>query len=287
MRTSTPKIGQAFAEWMVAQNEAEHQAHVAERPADMPPFSFSSVMDCSRKLGYKAAGLEQTDEMDGASLAVTKMGRLLHVDVQSAVEGRWPHARFEVLGVVGDLVWGYVDIDNPDEDEVGEIKSVGAYKFDLANGYFRSPGRGQPARVRPEGGQGPSKSHICQGGFNAVAHGRSKVRIIYLSREAVSVNKAEEMGIGSLDRFWAEWVFTEEEWAPLVTAEVERLTKIRALVDAGMLPGRSMYDDKTGKYSEPDPDKHPLCNYCSQQHRCKLDGPGRVPVALSGTRVAS
>lgn len=287
MRTTTPLIGQAFAEWMVAQNEIEHQAHRDERPDDMPVFGFSAAMDCARKLGYKAAGLEQTDPMDGSSLAVTKMGRLLHVDVQTAVEERWPNARFEVQGVVGDTVWGYVDIDNPDEDEVVEIKSVGAYKFDLSIGLFRSPGRGKPAFMKPAGGEGPSKAHICQAGFNAVAHGRSNVRIVYLSREAVSVTKAEQAGLGPIERFWAEWVFTKEEWAPLVTAEIERLTKIRALVEHGTLPGRQAYDDKTSKFFEPDPERWALCGYCSQQHRCKLDGPGRIPVELSGTKVAS
>jgi hypothetical protein len=283
MRTVTPVIGQAFAEWMVAENDAEGEIHRANRPEGMPVFSFSAVMDCSRKLGYKVAGLPPTDPMDGASLAITKMGSILHVDVQAAAAGRWPHARFEVLGQVGDLIWGYVDIDNPDEDEVGEIKSVGAYKFDLANGYFRQG----KAHVRPEGGAGPSVSHICQGGFNAVAHGRSKVRIIYLSREAISVTKAEDMGIGPIDRFWSEWVFGPEEWMPLVTAETERLGKIRSIVDGGEIPGRQMYDDKSKKFTEPNPEKHPLCRYCPQQHRCKMDGPGRIPITPNLKLVAS
>ena len=278
MRTSTPIIGQAFSEWMLAQD------HEKDHAADTP-FRFSSVMDCSRKLGYYLAGREPSDPMDGSSLAVTAMGSLLHEDIQKAIKERWPDATFEGKGSVGDLISGHYDALT--DSEVIEIKTVGAYKFDLSIGLFRSPGRGQPARMRPEGGQGPSKSHICQAGFNAVAHGRSNVRIVYLSREAVSVNKAQEAGLGPIDRFWAEWTFSEEEWGPLVQAETKRLTKIRALVEAGQIPGRSMYDDKTGKFSEPDPEKHPLCGYCSFEHLCKMDGPGRVAVELSGTKVAS
>lgn len=278
MRTVTPLIGQAFAEWMVAENEVEGEVHKAERPEGMPTFSFSAVMDCSRKLGYKVAKLAPTDPMDGASLAITRMGRILHEDVQAAAHERWPNAEFETLGVVGDLIWGYVDIDNPDEDEAVEVKSVGAFKFDLSIGLFRSPGKGQPARMRPEGGKGPSKSHIVQGGFNALAHGRSNVRIVYLSREAVSVNKAEEAGLSPIERFWAEWTFTQDEWAPLVTGEVERLGKIREIVAGGEIPGRQGYDDTKGKFIEPDPEKWPLCRYCPQQHRCKMDGPGRIAI---------
>jgi hypothetical protein len=277
VRTVEPRIGQAFAEWMVAQDH--HKDHAADTP-----FRFSGVMDCSRKLGYKAAKLPETDAMDGASLAIAKMGSLLHDDVQAAIQWRWPTATIEAKGQVGDLISGHYDglvIDDAEDQEIIEIKTVGAYKFDLSNGYFRSPGKGQPARVRPEGGQGPSASHICQGGMNAVAHGRSKVRIVYLSREAVSVNKAQEMGLGPIDRFWSEWVFTKAQWLPLVEAEVERLSKIRAIVEAGEVPGRSMYDDKTAKYSEPDPETHPLCGYCNQAHRCKMDGPGRIRIELS------
>ena len=282
MKTVTPTIGQAFAEWMLRQNEIEGEIHRAARPEGMPAFSFSSVMGCSRAAGYKAAHLDPTDPMDGASLAITAMGSLLHTDVQAALAQRWPNASFEVSGVVDDLVWGYADADLPEEDESVEIKTVGAYKFDLSIGLFRSPGRGQPARVRPEGGKGPSISHICQGGFNAKAAGRSKVRIVYVSREAVSVKKAEEAGLGPVERFWAEWLFEREVWEPLVDAETARLTKIRALVEAGFIPDRSDIDDD-GKTIKIDRDKHWRCLYCSQAHRCELDGPGRIAVGLSKT----
>ena len=274
MRTTTPKIGQAFTEWMLEQDH--HKDHAGDTP-----FRFSDVMNCSRQLGYKAAGLPMTDAMDGSSLAVTAMGSLLHEDIQKAVAARWPDMTFEGKGIVRDLISGHYDIDDPEGDESIEIKTVGAYKFDLSIGLFRSPGRGQPARMRPEGGQGPSTSHICQGGFNARAHGRSTVRIVYLSREAVSVNKAEEAGLGSVERFWAEWTFPESSWGPLVDAETIRLEKIRALIAGGILPDRQAFDDKTNKAFKPEPGVWPLCGYCAQEHRCRVDGPGRVAIAIS------
>lgn len=280
MKTAEPKIGQAFAEHMEAQNVIDGETHRAKRPEGMPVFSFSSVMGCSRATGYKAAGLPVTDPMDGASLAVTGMGSLLHTDIQSAIAARWPNATFEGTGVVDDLIWGYYDYDAPDDDETGEIKTVGAYKFDLSIGLFRSPGRGQPARLRPEGGKGPSISHICQGGFNAKAHGRRNVRIVYLSREAVSVKKADEAGLDPIGRFWAEWVFGPEVWQPLVAAETERLTKIKAMVESGILPDRSDIDDD-GKPVKIDRATWWRCAYCAQATRCLGDGPGRIPVEVS------
>lgn len=279
MRTVEPKIGKAFAEWMVAQDH--HKDHAADTP-----FRFSGVMGCSRQLGYAAAGLEPTDPMDGSSLAITAMGSLLHEDIQKAVALRWPAMTFEGKGSIAELISGHYDIDDPEADESIEIKTVGAYKFDRSIGLFRSLGRGKKAFIRDNGGEGPSQSHICQGGFNAKAHGRSTVRIVYLSREAVSVKKARDAGLGSIERFWAEWTFGPEVWAPLVTAEVERLGKIRTLVDEGVVPGRQDFEDD-GKMFEPDPETHWRCDgYCNQAHRCKLDGPGRIPVALSGTKVA-
>jgi hypothetical protein len=280
MKTSEPRIGQVFAEWMVEQNDAEGEAHRAKRPEGMPTFSFSAVMGCSRAAGYKAAGLPATDPMDGASLAITNMGRVLHTDMQDAVAKRWPNATFEGHSVVDDLIWGYYDIDDPDADESIELKTVGAYKFDLSIGLFRSPGRGKPAFMKPAGGQGPSKSHICQGGLNARGKGRSNVRIVYLSREAVSVKKAEEAGLDSIGRFWAEWVFGREVWEPLVDAELIRLAKIRDLVVGGILPDRSDLDDD-GKTVKINRDTWWRCKYCPQAQRCVVDGPGRIPVELS------
>lgn len=281
MRTSTPELGQVFAEWMVEQNEEEGETHKAERPEGMPRLTFSQSMKCSRQLGYKVAGLEPTDPMDGSSLAVTRMGRLLHEEIQEAVISTYLTAECETIGTVGDLIWGYVDIDNPELDEVVEIKTVGAFAFDMAIGLTRSPGKGKPAYIKEAGGQGPRIGDICQGGFNAVAHGRKNVRIIYLSREAVSIGKAEQAGLGSVERFWAEWLIPFDDWMPLVQAETERLAKIRADVESGLLPQRMGYDERAGKFIQVDPEKWPLCGYCPQQHRCKMDGPGLVPVALS------
>lgn len=268
MRTVEPRIGRAYAEWLSAQD------HRKDHAADTP-FRFSGVMGCSRALGYQAAKLPETNPMDGSSLAITDMGSLLHEDVQMAWSQVSPSSVFETGAELGDLISGHVDIDDPASDEVVEIKTVGAYKFDLAIGLFRSPGRGKPAELRSDGGKGPSKAHICQGGMNAQARDRRTVRIVYISREAVSVKKAQEAGLGPIERFWAEWTFGPEVWKPLVAAETARLAKIRALVEAGQVPDRQDFDD-AGKMIRPNPDNHWRCLYCSFKDRCVSDGPGRI-----------
>lgn len=273
MRPVTPRVGQVFAEWMVDQDHSK--AHAA-----VTPFRFSGVMGCARALGYSAAGLAETDPMDGSSLAITGMGSLLHEDIQEAVKLRWPTAQFETKGAIGDLISGHVDIDDPDYDESIEIKTVGAYKFDQSIGLRRSPGRGKPAYIKEEGGDGPSMGHICQAGFNARAHGRSIVRIVYLSREAVSVKKARQAGLSSIDRFWAEWTFSEDQWGPLVDAEIVRLEGIRASVKAGVIPERQDFDDN-GNQFEPDPETHWRCDgYCQFAYQCEMDGPGVIAVPV-------
>ena len=284
MRTSAPKIGEAFAEWMVAQDH--HKDHAADTP-----FRFSGVMGCARAMGYQAAKLPETDPMDGSSLAITAMGSLLHEDIQKAVGLRWPKATFEGKGVVRttpydiddsiEIISGHYDIDLPEDDEIVEIKTVGAYKFDLSIGLFRSPGRGKKAYIRSDGGKGPSKSHICQAGMNALAHGRSNVRIVYLSREAVSVQKAKDAGLGPVERFWGEWAFGTDVWLPLVEAEIANEEKILALVQSGILPDRADYDDNAKLVKIVDTATHWRCSYCPQATRCLMDGPGRVPVEIS------
>jgi hypothetical protein len=273
VKTAEPKIGTVFTEWMLAQDHRKD--HAAETT-----FRFSGVMGCARAAGYAAAGLSETNPMDGSSLAITAMGSLLHEDIQAAVHERWPNATFEGKGQVGDLVSGHYDVDLPDDDELVEIKTVGAYKFDLAIGLFRSPGKGKPAFIKPTGGSGPSKAHICQGGFNAAAHNRSRVRIVYVSREAVSTKKARQAGLDSVGRFLAEWVFGREVWEPLVVAETDRLAKIRAIIATGSIPDRSAFDDQ-GHMMKVDPETHWRCSYCAYTKRCMADGPGRVPIEIS------
>jgi len=271
MKPDEPRIGSAFTDWMLAQDH--HKAHAAETP-----FRFSGVMGCARAGGYEAAELPVTDPMDGASLAITAMGSLLHEDIQAAVAERWPNTSFEGKGAITDLISGHFDIDDPDADEIVELKTVGAYKFDLSIGLYRSPGAGKPAFIKKDGGTGPSKAHICQAGFNARAHDRRNVRIVYLSREAVSVKKARQAGLDSIGRFWAEWIFGPEVWVPLVIAEIERLAKIREIVAHGEIPDRADFNDN-GKQVKVDPETHWRCDgYCQYASRCQADGPGRISI---------
>lgn len=271
---ATPTVSRIYCDWLEAQDHSK--AHAMDTP-----FRFSGAMGCARALSYDALGSETTDPMDGPSLAITAMGSLLHEDIQAAYALMHPNAKFETKATLG-ITSGHVDIDDEEADEVVEIKTVGATKFDMAVGLQRrqtfDKATGEKVKARETHGKGPGIDHICQAGFNARARGRKTVRIVYISREAVSVPKAEYLNWTGLQRFAAEWTFTEDEWGPIVDAELARLDYIKASVEEGMLPDRQDFDD--GKSITPDPDKHWRCDYCSHAHQCRMDGPGVVPVEI-------
>ncbi len=266
-----PTVTSAYSDWLVAQN---HDKAFAEETA----FRFSAALGCARALGYQLAGVEESNAFDGPSLAIMEMGSLLHEDIQAAYHLAHPNALFETTGSIEDLTSGHVDIDDAEADEIVEVKTVGAYKFDLAVGLQRKGRKlGSP--------KGPSRAHICQGGFNAKARGRTKVRIVYITREAVSAPLGQKLGLSSTDRIAAEWLILPEVWEPIVEAELDRLRLIRQLVkDENTLPARQDFDD-SGHQIIVDPDgERPFwrCNgYCQWQDRCIADGPGLIPVPVS------
>jgi hypothetical protein len=266
--STDPVVSRAYTDALVAQDHSK--AYAADTS-----FRFSSPRPCARAAGYGLAGVPATDAFDGPSLVVMGMGTRGHEDVQAAYAEKYPNAEFETKAQLGDLTSGHVDIDNADMDEITELKFVGAFKFDQAIGLQRkSYKRGDP--------KGPSLDHICQGGFNARSRGRSNVRIVYFSREAVSVPLSRKVGLTSTDRIAAEWVIPEDVWGPIVDAALSRLEDIRATVEQGNLPDREDWDDKAGKWFEPDPDAprpHWRCNgYCEFAHQCRMDGPGVIPI---------
>ena len=264
-------VSAVWSDWM---EEQDHHKDYAAKTT----FRFSDAMACSRQLSYTAAGVSETDPMDGPSLAIAGMGTLLHERIQKAVADRWLSAEFETTAQIEDLTSGHVDIDNPEEDEIVEIKTVGAFKFDQSIGLVRSPGRGKPAYIKEAGGKGPSLSHVCQGGFNAKARGRSNVIIVYVSREAVSIQKAKELKFSSLDRFTAEWLIPQTVWWPIVEKEMQRLGVIRAQVAYGVISDRVWpNDDGSDELVTPGKTQFP-CGYCRFESRCKADGPGIVSI---------
>ena len=122
--------------------------------------------------------------------------------------------------------------------------------------------------MRPGGGARPVHVAYLPGRLQCPRpRGVRPVRIVYLSREAVRVNKAEEAGLGSVESASGpSGPSPEPVWGPLVDAETIRLEKIRTLIASGILPDRQAFDDKTNKAAfKPEPGVWPLCGYCAQR----------------------
>lgn len=263
-----PTVSREYCEAVLTQNH--HKPHAFDTT-----FRYSSVMSCSRSLSYDAAGLEPTDPMDGPSLAIAAQGSLLHEEVQNAYLKKYPDAETEARSQIKDLISGSADIF--DGSEVVEIKTVGGYKFDLSV-------LGAPRYSRNKGNpKGPSLSHICQGALNAHALGAESVRIVYISREALSVVVAERLHFSSIERFAAEWLIPKDVWEPMAVAEIKRLRLIQGAVLNGKTTPRIWADDDgKEKLIEPENTVYP-CRYCDHYTRCIEDGPGVVPITKEAT----
>lgn len=265
-----PTITQDYCDALLA--EDHHKPHAFDTT-----FRYSSVAGCARAGSYDALRFEPTDPMDGPAIAVTGLGSEGHEKVQNAYLALHPDAEAEVASHIGDLISGSADIVHG--PEVVEIKFLGGFAWDMAGGYIRF---GKYKGHSNKGPKGPKRPHIIQAGMNAKALGCETIRLVYISREAISIPLAEQLGLNPVERFATEWVIPRSVWEPLVDEELERLHRIRNGVERGgrMAPRIWSDDDGKEKLLDPDTDVFP-CLYCRHLGRCRQDGPGFIPVEIT------
>ena len=111
------------------------------------PMRYSSAHGCSRQMAY-AAVAQPTEVWDVASTWVTRLGTLIHEELQAAILEQHPNARFEVASQVNDYISGSVDgiVGNT----VLEIKTVGNYVWQQQTGLgqFKLSDCGAVVRLR-------------------------------------------------------------------------------------------------------------------------------------------
>lgn len=250
------------------------EAAANEEPRDHEfRLHFSGAGSCTRKTAYKVAGIEADDPMDPAGLWVTWLGTLIHEKLQEAIQRRYEDSQVEVRSVIPNLASGYVDaiVSIDGVLYAYELKTVGGFGFGKAIGL---------SNYKRESPEGPRRSAVVQGALNALALGCQHVVVGYIGMEAISVQRAEAVGLGQFDRILAEWHIPEDVWRPMAEAEVKRWEQIVKWVDDGQLPPRYCPDDDGEiKILDPEAKKAPWqCKYCSHRPRCLQDGPGRVPI---------
>ena len=277
-------------------------------------FRYSSSFGCERAQAYAALGAEITEPMDESGAWATGIGTILHELTQAEITKRYPSARHEVTSQTGDVSGScdsLIDVNDVGTNYGGthvlwEFKTMGGYGFDTQVGWNR-----MRSIFKPQGAQGPKKGHIAQAGMNALgierealvkfnkwcdgavagpgfsaAGGPEKIRIETIimgavTFEALSKQKARNMGVLGLNRFVAEFEIPREEWEPLARYELSIMEDIGEKLNHGILPDRVGRDDSGGFT-----DLRPLgsdwqCEYCSYRSTCLDDGDGEIMVENS------
>jgi hypothetical protein len=252
-------------------------------------FRHSMAGACARAVAYRALGIEPSNPLDAVAHYVVHIGNLIHQDWQRLLQMAYPDAQIETKVVSEDgSMAGHVDgyLDQLQQTIAIEGKSVGGYAFKLAVGC-------PPASRVP---QGPKFSHVLQGALNGLRLDADLVKIIYWSKEPISVSIARDRGFDDVQRVIAEWTLTREQYEPLARKEEERIQAILALVDEGTLPRRRVPDpdmplrhlivrpedgsyvglDEAGQIS--DTGRYWGCDYCPWQDYCVTRGAEQEPI---------
>lgn len=250
------------------------------------PLRYSSAYACSRQQSYAAFEAQPTEPVDEAGAWVMGVGTLIHEALQEAIGRQFPNAVFELGTAHGDYVSGSCDAYIPSADLAGignvlyELKTMGTFSFDKQVGWNRMRGEYK----YPEG---PAQKAIAQAGINALGvekHLGTNISYVVLGSitfEALSLQKAEKMGVGEYNRVMAEWWIPRDQWEPLALSELERMNALGGLVTNGYLGAREARDDD-GNTKILDPlGRDWQCAYCQFRTVCTQDGSGVIRITDS------
>lgn len=278
---SEPRYVTAIAEaWHRAYLEAGKDTRAM---ASETPFRGSDAGSCSYDLGLKLlirAGFgEQSDPPSLADTWRLNIGSMVHAALEEHLPAAFPGAACEVVGVTVEGEASFhadvLIIHDDGTKTLVELKTINGLGFKSATIGFRGPA------------EGPRENAILQAALAAEAYDCDEVVIGYLALENISVAEAKRHEVTEVGRFAAEWTFTREQYLPLAQAERARFRWIKALVDNGMMPDRTIpslpegavvTDPGSGSWSVSDP-ANPLtvtdigttwhCSYCWNRTACR------------------
>lgn len=271
--------------------EELHVKSLIPKPTAMgTPLRYSSAFSCGRQQGYASLNVDPTEPMDTAGAWATGLGTIVHEALQEAISRRFPSAQFEVPSMIGDFLSGscdaLIDIYDVGTNYGGthvlyELKTMGTYGFDKQVGWNR-------LRGTVSAPQGASAKAIAQAGMNALgielANPDIRIETLVMGSigfEALSINKANNMGVSGVNRFLAEFEIPRVEWEPLAQGEIRRMEGFAFTLDTGFLPERWAQDDDN-KFMKLDPNGRAWqCDYCAYRSLCQDDGDGVIKISNS------
>lgn len=283
-----PDSDPRFVHLLVAEMARFNEAEGPKPTAFGTRIRHSDAGKCSRAIGYRAAGVPESNPMDLPGVWVTSLGTIIHEHWQNALQAVYPDADIEPrLRIDGLDASGHADavVTLPDRKVLVELKTTGGFSYKMKVGERGSP-------------EGPSYEHILQAALNGMAIDADEIVIAYIATEAISKQAAgRKKHLTELSRFCAEWTFTREQFEPLARQETQRLAAILGLLDAGELPrrvipspelpkGHEIVDPSAGRYEVKDSEGRIsdtgtfwACVYCPWQTLCATTTPGRIPVS--------
>lgn len=255
---------------------------------------------CVRDLGYRIAGLEETDPPDLAGYWRMSLGQILHEQIQEVLSEAFPMASIEhVVSFLDGAGSGHADVflalgdngvnydtkylapDHPARRILIEVKSINGFGFKRAVGARGSA-------------EGPRDNALAQAALYGKALDAHEIVIVYLSLECLSDRELVKlMGTDageSWRKFAAEWTYERDEFLPIAQRHETILAKAIEMAgdDEHPLLPRHVPDQMPNGAVVVDPTKGLwelkqdgqildagetwLCNYCGNRSRCIADG---------------
>lgn len=241
---------------------AAARAEEGPRPtADGTRLRGSMALDCARKVGFQALGIQPTIELGTETLVTFAIGQSYHDQIQESLATAFG-AQLEVMCSYrpGVELSGHADAVYELDGSVYavEIKSMKSYAWDMA----------RDGNKWDHYGPGPKREHITQAGIYALSPQilADFVHMIYINKDTGNV---------------AEWVLSVHEplvhWGDPTTvtlevrAELDRLGDLLAGIDEGMMPARDIPGYGRVKGTPPlagTKDTPWNCRYCGWRDLC-------------------
>lgn len=282
-----PELGaELVSAWLTTINQEGRSRANPDKPWRA---SFASTR-CDRALFYQMTDTPRV-ERSVADFWRMELGTMVHSTFEQVIAGLGDDAIQSEVVVDLDVLPGsaHADIirrlpalEQPDgtvDEEVVDIKTINGFGFKRLVTTFNGP---------PEG---PKYGHELQVASVVVQRNARQGRLVYLAMECLSpsMNKSGS----DLGRFVGEWIIPRERCNELVAHEAKRVRRLLSVIDAGVLPTRTI-DDPSGEYPAgamfTDPNKGLwvvndgdqivnsgrcwYCDYCDFKDRCIEDGAG-------------
>jgi hypothetical protein len=236
------------------------------------PVRASEAGACARRIAF---GIMHRQGVPGVEPEPMAVAEEVATQLGTEVHERW-------FSKAMDILYGAGNYQLEDGFELPEYKVSGhsdatTQSALIVNGHRRleecKTGNGTYFKLAAWQHDGIRRSAFLQAGLNGLGHDADEVRISFVARESVSVQKAKAKGVSKQDplRVMAAWTWTRDEYEPPARAEGERMRSIADMVNKHIMPlpiledGRMVEDCETGKC---DIGSTWECHYCDYQELC-------------------